>query len=440
MPGTAATFDKQYGAEPEFDNHTGFPHRLMKGEFILTLELTANGAGSGAYGLQVEDEDGALSLKTIVNQHGHTALQGKDGTTPIALAQVSQADVFQVERKQDTLIFSAAQFGDPLQTIASVPAPAGQRLRVGKYGSGTTVRNLRWTVPAWPALVPYRDYLGSRLELLNVATGARDVFYSTREGIEAPNWTPDGKYIMFNSSGRIYRLDVATKVVSLIDTGTRIRNNNDHVISFDGKWLGISNHTAEFEGESIVYKLPIGGGEPQALTLKAPSYLHGWSPDGKYVIYTARRGGQFDIYRTTTDGVGAETQLTNTKGLDDGSEYAPDGKHIYFNSSRTGVMQLWRMGPDGSGQQQLTFDSFNNWFPHVSPDKRQLVFLSYLPSMQADQHPYYQHVYLRAMPAGGGTPKVVAYLYGGQGTINVPSWSPDGKTVAFISNSVFPAE
>jgi Tol biopolymer transport system component len=185
----------------------------------------------------------------------------------------------------------------------------------------------------------------------------------------------------------------------------------------------------------VVYKVPIEGGAPIALTQQAPSYLHSWSPDGAAILFTGSRKGEFDIYRTGTDGKGEETKLTSGPALDDGAEYARDGRHIYFNSARTGKMQLWRMNFDGSEQQQLTHDAFNNWFPHLSPDQRTIVFLSYQPDMQPDQHPYYQHVYLRAMPASGGEPRVVAYLYGGQGTINVPSWSPDGRYVAFVSHT-----
>jgi Tol biopolymer transport system component len=283
--------------------------------------------------------------------------------------------------------------------------------------------------------VPYKDYLGSRLELLDVRTGAREVIYATEAGIEAPNFTPDGKTLTFNSGGRIYRLDLGTHKASAIDTGKCVRNNNDHVISPDGKWLGISCSTNEFEGQSVVYKVPIEGGAPIALTQQAPSYLHSWSPDGAAILFTGSRKGEFDIYRTGTDGKGEETKLTSGPALDDGAEYARDGRHIYFNSARTGKMQLWRMNFDGSEQQQLTHDAFNNWFPHLSPDQRTIVFLSYQPDMQPDQHPYYQHVYLRAMPASGGEPRVVAYLYGGQGTINVPSWSPDGRYVAFVSHT-----
>lgn len=149
-----------------------------------------------------------------------------------------------------------------------------------------------------------------------------------------------------------------------------------------------------------------------------------------------QRNGEFDIYKISKDG-GKETQLTTAKGLDDGSEYSPDGKYIYFCSTRTGKMHVWRMDADGKNQTQLTFDEFNNWFPHVSPDNKWLVFTSFSKEIAADKHPFYKKIYLRMLPIGGGDIKVVSYLYGGQGTMNVPSWSPDGKKIAFVSNGIF---
>jgi Tol biopolymer transport system component len=129
--------------------------------------------------------------------------------------------------------------------------------------------------------------------------------------------------------------------------------------------------------------------------------------------------------------------LTSGNQLDDGSEYSPDGKYIYFCSTRSGKMQIWRMDPDGKNQTQLTFDELNNWFPHVSPDNKWIVFLSFPKEVPADKHPFYERVTIRMMPVNGGEVKVIAYLYGGQGTINVPSWSPDSKSIAFVSNGIF---
>jgi Tol biopolymer transport system component len=151
-------------------------------------------------------------------------------------------------------------------------------------------------------------------------------------------------------------------------------------------------------------------------------------------VYTGLRDGDFDIYRIPAEG-GEETRLTTAPGLDDGPEYTPDGAYIYFNSVRSGTMQIWRMRPDGSDQQQVTDDEYNNWFPHISPDGRWIVFLTYADRVAPSAHPPAKRVYLRLMPAAGGAPRVLAYLYGGQGTINVPSWSPESTHLAFVSNS-----
>ena len=162
--------------------------------------------------------------------------------------------------------------------------------------------------------------------------------------------------------------------------------------------------------------------------------MHGWSPDGKHLIYTAERNGDFDIFRISIDG-GDEVNLSQSPGLDDGSEFSPDGKTIYFNSSRSGLMQIRKMDADGKNQVQVTDDQFNNWFPHVSPDGKSIVMLSFPSSVDKNDHPFYQLVYLRMMPISAVNPSVIAYVYGGQGTINVPSWSPDSKMIAFVSNT-----
>lgn len=183
-----------------------------------------------------------------------------------------------------------------------------------------------------------------------------------------------------------------------------------------------------------MYYLPITGGEPIKVTKNTPSYFHGWSPDGKEMAFIGQRNGNFDVYKISREG-GEEIRLTTAEGLDDGSEYTPDGNYIYFNSVRTGTMQIWRMKPDGSDQEQITHDQLNNWFPHVSPDGKWIVFITFGNDVDPGDHPFYKQVYLRMMPVSGGKPIVIAYLYGGQGTINVPSWSPDSRKIAFVSNS-----
>jgi Tol biopolymer transport system component len=195
--------------------------------------------------------------------------------------------------------------------------------------------------------------------------------------------------------------------------------------------LGISDQSS---GQSAVYVVPIQGGTPKRITPLTPSYLHGWSPDGKFLVYAGRRNGKFDIYKISSGG-GAEIRLTESKGLNDGPEYTPDGKYIYFNSTRSGKMQLWRMQPDGSRPEQITNDEYNNWFPHISPDGKWIAFISFPGDIDPADHPYYKHVYLRLMAVDSGSQKVIAYVYGGQGTMNVPSWSPDSRKLAFVSNS-----
>jgi Tol biopolymer transport system component len=214
------------------------------------------------------------------------------------------------------------------------------------------------------------------------------------------------------------------------------KNNNDHVLTFDGKQIGLSSSADENKGQSVVYTVPVTGGIPKKITANSPSYFHGWSPDSQFLVFTGERNGDFDIYKISKDG-GKEIRLTDAKGLDDGCEFSPDGKYIYFCSTRTGNMHVWRMDPDGKNQTQLTFDGMNNWFPHVSPDNKWLVFITFPKEVPANSHPFYQRVYLRVMPVAGGEIRTIAYLYGGQGTINVPSWSPDSKKIAFVSNGNF---
>ncbi len=273
----------------------------------------------------------------------------------------------------------------------------------------------------------------STLETVTIASKDRRVAYWTTNHIEAPNWSRDGASFFFNRQGRIYRLPVTGGEPQRIDTGFANRCNNDHGISPDGTQLVISDQSEE--RHSLMYTLPISGGTPKRITRLGPSYWHGWSPDGKTLAYCAERNGNFDIYTIPADG-GEETRLTTAKGLDDGPDYSPDGQFIYFNSERGGTMQIWRMRPDGTGQEQITADEYNNWFPHPSPDGKWIVFLSYEKAVQG--HPENQEVMLRLMPAQGGKIEVLAKLFGGQGTINVPSWSPDSRKLAFVSYQVVP--
>lgn len=269
----------------------------------------------------------------------------------------------------------------------------------------------------------------SSLEVFDVTTGERTVVHRDRAHFEAPNWSPDGSYFVFNQDGLLYRLPVDGGEPAQIDTGEIHGCNNDHGITADGETLIVS--CSSEAGTSIIYTVPIEGGTPTRITEHGPSYWHGVSPLDRTLAYVGLRDGNYDIYTIPFEG-GEETRLTTAPGLDDGPDYSPDGAHIYFNSVRTGTMQIYRMDADGSDRVALTDDQYNDWFPHPSPDGRWIVFLSYGPDVEG--HPANRDVMLRIMPADGSEePRVLTRLFGGQGTINVPSWAPDSERFAFVS-------
>jgi len=272
------------------------------------------------------------------------------------------------------------------------------------------------------------------LEIYDIQTKERKVLCSFPVRVEAPNWTPDGKYLIYNSGGKLFKVDVnRPELIEQINTGFAVNCNNDHVISASGTRIAISHGTKE-DRRSRIYILPIEGGTPQLITPMGPSYLHGWSPDEKWLAYCAQRNNNFDVYIIPAEG-GEEIRLTDAEGLDDGPEYSPDGKHIWFNSVRSGLMQAWRMNADGTDQTQMTFDEdYNSWFPHISPDGKQVVLIAYRKGdVNPGDHPADKEVVLRLMPAAGGKPITIVELFGGQGTLNVNSWSPDSKKFAFVS-------
>lgn len=274
----------------------------------------------------------------------------------------------------------------------------------------------------------------STLEIYSLATSSRTTVYQDNSHFEAPNWSRDGSCLIFNSLGKLYKIKTNGGKPETIPTDFASKCNNDHGISPSGNEIVISHHE-EGTGKSIIYTLPFSGGKPKQVTPMGPSYWHGWSPDGKELAYCAERNGKYDIYTIPISG-GQEKRLTDADGLDDGPDYTADGKYIYFNSVRTGKMKIWRMRPDGSQQQQVTFDEYNDWFPHPSPDGKWLVFVSY--EKEVEGHPANKHVLLRLMPLEGGQPKDIVKLFGGQGTINVPSWSPDSRQFAFVSYKLVP--
>jgi len=431
-----------------------FVWKKISGDFILYSNVVFEGEGVDDHrkaGLIIRKSLDLSSPYISAAYHGdglvsmQYRLEDGEFTDEIRHPE-SFANILQLEKTGSKIMMQACRQSDPLAKTGELEIDwVEDEFYVGLFVCShnadveetAVFSNTRLSIPVGENFTPYQDFAGSRVEILDVETGLRKVVYETDDNLEAPNWSPDGKYLILNGRGLLYRVEIDNGIKEQIDTDFATSLNNDHGISPDGTRLVISHHVDDLPPgqNSIIFTLPIEGGTPVRVTEKGPSYWHGWSPDGRYLIYTAHRNDQWDIFRIPVDG-GEEVQLTNSPGLDDGSEYSYDGKYIWFNSVRTGSMEIWRMNADGSQPVQITNDEYQNWFPHPSPDDSRIVFLSYMPDVAPGDHPYYKQVILRVMDTVTFKPRVIAHLYGGQGTINVPSWSPDGKKVAFVSNTV----
>lgn len=437
-----------------------YAYNKIKGDFILTANLELKGDGTNAHrkiGWMVRHsaEPESAHASAVIHGDGLISLQWRelrgafmrDPEDQIVFPK-KKATVIQLERAGKKLIMRVGNWGEPLQFVgahemSNMPEEVLAGLFICSHDAEVTEEARMWNVridkPVPDDYNAGRDgYLGCRMEIINIADGARKVIHESKTRFEAPNWMPDGKQLLFNEGGSLYKIPVEGGTPEKLNTDFADRNNNDHGISFDGKLLAISHQRQGLPGGgSTVYVLPLTGGTPKLLTEKTPSYWHGWNPNNKEVVYVAQREGNtaYNLYKMNISG-GAEVALTkNTTGHVDGPEYSADGKFIYYNANPTGTMQIWRMKPDGTGQEQLTFDEYHNWFPHISPDGKWIAYISFPGDIPPNSHPSYKRVTLKLMPVTGGAPKVIAYLYGGQGTINVPSWSPDSKRFAFVSNS-----
>jgi Tol biopolymer transport system component len=434
-----------------------FAWKQVSGDITLTADIAFPEKGGNPHRkavLMIRQSLDADSPYADVALHGEglTSLQfreAKGSTTREIQSNLSAARRLRIEKRGDFIYVFLAATGHSAEPLR----PSGASIKLPLQGSfyigigvcshdkdaveKAVFSNVDLAPPAATATPPV---LYSTLETVAIASTDRRVVYTAASHFEAPNWSHDGASFLFNSEGHILRLSVAGGTPTTIDTGTATHCNNDHGISPDAQWLAISD-SSQPDQQSRVSVVPIGGGTPRLVTQNSPSYWHGWSPDGKTLAFVGQRNGDFDIYTIPVTG-GDETRLTTAKGLDDGPEYSPDGKYIYFNSERTGHMQIWRMHADGSAQEQVTFDDFNNWFPHISPDSKWMVFLSY--GADVTGHPPNKDVQLRLMTLSDGKSDgkitVLATLFGGQGTINVPSWSPDSLNVAFVSYQLLPAE
>jgi TolB protein len=417
------------------------------GDVSLTADIAFTGVGKDPHRKAVlmirqSLEADSPYVDAAIHGDGLTSLQFRDAkgaNTHEVQANVAEPiRVRLVRRGNYALLFLAAKNEELKFSGAAVrlafDGPVYVGIGVCSHNKDVTETATFSNVELATELPATKPVLYSTLETQAMNSTDRRVVFVTPTRIEAPNWLRDGKTLVYNSGGRLYRIPATGGAPEAIDTGFATRCNNDHGVSPDGRELVISDQS-QSDRKSRIYTLPVAGGAPKLVTPNGPSYWHGWSPDGKTLAYCAERDGKYDIY-TTPVGQGAETRLTTAKGLNDGPEYSPDGKLIYFNSDRTGRMNLWRMKDDGADQEQLTDDEFNNWFPHPSPDGRTLVFVSFEKDVTG--HPADKDVTLRRMTLADKKIDVLGRFLGGQGTVNVPCWSPDGKRIAFVTYQYVP--
>jgi hypothetical protein len=428
-----------------------FAWKMGEGDVALAADVAFPAAGKNAHRkacLMIRQglEEDAAYVDVAIHGDGLTSLQfraARGEATREIQANVSAPKRVRLVKRKGYVLMELAAEGEELRfSGAAVRLAFREPFYVGigvcAHDKDATERatfaNLALTGGPSDSPGAGQPRLYSTLETQLVASGGRRVVHVTPGRIEAPNWLRDGSGLLYNGEGRIFRIPVAGGTPVQVDTGFATRCNNDHGISPDGTLLAISDGS-QGKRQSLIYTLPIAGGTPTPVTPTGPSYWHGWSPDGKTLAFCGQRNGEFDIY-TVPVGGGPETRLTDAEGLDDGPDYSPDGRFIYFNSLRTGTMQIWRMQPDGSGQEPMTSDEFNNWFPHPSPDGRSIVFLSFAKDVTG--HPPNKDVSLRLMDLSSRKIQVLGEFFGGQGTINVPSWSPDGRRFAFVTYQLIP--
>jgi Tol biopolymer transport system component len=424
-----------------------FAWKKETGDFSLTTKVAFEGQGVDPHrkmGVMIRESlaDDAKYADIAIHGDGLTSLQYRPGKGAETLEVVGPkgGNYITLERVGKIIKMKTATDAYPQDLTGVIELEFPDTCYVGLFiGSHNpeVLETAYFTNVEYKQLVSMNKeqaQLTSVLEILDVNTGNREIVKEFDYLIEAPNWTPDGQWLVYNSGGKLYKLSLETSgEPELIHTDFATNCNNDHVISADGKYIAISNSPEE-DHRSHVYTVPFEGGSPSLITELAPSYLHGISPDNKYLAYCADRNGNYDVYVIPFEG-GKEVRLTTAEDLDDGPEYSPDGKYIWFNSVRSGLMQVWRMKADGAEQTQMTTDETrNSWFPHVSPDGKQVIFIAYTKGdLKPNEHLPNKNVELRLMPATGGEPRTVAKLFGGQGTINVNSWSPDSKRIAFVS-------
>ncbi len=428
-----------------------FAWKRITGDVTVTADVGFIGAGAVAHrkaALMIRQSLDAGSAYADIAVHGDglTALQYRpaaDDVTAETRSELKAPVRLRIERRGNQFTVFAGGPGGELKSTGPVTVAMQGPVYVGLAVCSHDANVLETAVFSNVGIeTPVQPRVRSKISIYDLKRKSTAVIYTADKVFEAPNWSRDGKFLLVNSGGNLLTLDLGAKGAEprKIDLGSIAGCNNDHGISPDGKMLSFSARSGGARG-SQVYLANADGSNPRLMTPNTPSYYHGWSPDGKWLAYTAERNGNFDVYRMAVTG-GDEERLTSAKGLDDGPDYSPDGKWIYVNSERTGNFDVWRFPADGSGPddklaQQVTRDDLEDWFPHPSPDGKWMVFVSFEKGTKG--HPANKNVQLRLMRLPGAKLKqdapitVLTSLFGGQGTINVNSWSPDSKRFAFVS-------
>ncbi len=441
-----------------------FAWKRISGDFVLSADVEFVGKGAvahrkvvlmarqdltpgSAYADAALHGDGLASLQYRPTAGAATAeiRSTVNGPTHVRLERAGNAFTIRVNKAGEEAVTSAPQtvsLSDPVYVGIGISSHDPNILETAVLSNVVLQQR-----PAGGAQQRFR----SRITVYDRASKTTKVVYQADTVIEAPNWSHDGKFLLVNTGGDLYRLPLEASgeaKLEKIDLGEGgYRCNNDKAFSWDGKMLGFSASTPSSRG-SRVYVAQADGAGAKLLTPASPSYFHGWSPDGKWLAFVGQRAEKFELYRVPVTG-GAEERLTSKGGYDDGPEYSPDGKWIYFNSNRSGGWDIWRIpstggGPDDAKAERVTNDEWEDWFPHISPDGKWMLVFSF-PKGTETHNPRLDGVVLRLMPTPGKSLKpakleILEKFFGGQGTINVNSWSPDSKKFAYVVYEPLPAK
>ncbi len=454
-----------------------FVWKKVSGDVSLTADVKLADAGPSASPhrkallmfRQSLDAD-SLYADAAIHGSGETALQyrrNKGDTTQDIAFNIGAPERLRLEKRGDTITLFLSAHGEPLHQV-------GATIKLhfdGEFYAGlgvcahnpnaieqatfahvellplTTPITSVTAAPATPAATPISPStplaLYSTLQTIAIDNNARMAFViQTGKGqMEAPNWSRDGKTLIFNRAGKLWSVPAAEGEGSIaeatpIDIGNASDCTGSHGLSPDGKWIAMTCTTPDHPGRRV-YIVPATGGAPRMVTANPDSYFHSWSPDGKTILFVRPSHGALNIVAISPDG-GAETALTGGAGISDDPDFSPDGHWIYFNSDRAGGMQIWRMRPDGGRPEQVTFDEKHNWTAHPSPDGKSILILSYDKDVAG--HAANKDVTLRIINVADGKIRDLVEIVGGSGSDNVPNWAPDGQHFAFVSYQFLPAD